>query len=274
MKMKTNPFYFLLAITIALFSSSNFCQAQTASVPYGEVAFIKVAPGMNDNYLAACKILKKLNNGRKAAKAIDTWQLYKRVYPMHEGLDYDFATFEVFPSGKEMQARKELTAWDAPLKDLTAKEISTSIGSLNGIRTVLDRDVYSFRMGAGTSVKAGDYMLLSRVKATAGNLDAYEKTLETLKPVVEEAIKAGKLKSWNVWKRTLATNVDGDTDFTVAFSFGSMDEALAYASEKVTVAAEFKKLYPKDEFAAFRIKQVALRNMVKQELWELIDITD
>ena len=274
--MKTNPFYCLLAIVIALFSTSNFCQAQTASAPYGEVSFVKVAAGMNDNYLAACKILKKLNNGRKAAKAINSWQLYKRIYPMHQGLDYDFATFEVYPSGKEMQARKEFTAWDTPMKDLTAKEISASIGLLNGMRTILDRDLYSYRMGAGTSgsAKAGDYILITRVKATAGNLDAYEKTLETVKPAVEEAIKAGKLKSWNVWKRTLATNTDGDSDFTIGFSFSSMDEALAYASGKVDVAAEFKKLYPKDDYAAFRIKQVALRNVVKQELWELVDVTD
>ncbi len=274
--MKTNKFFSALAIIIALFSVTSLCQAQTAPAPYGEVAFINVNPGMNDNYLAANKILKKLYNGLKASKAVSSWQLYKRVYPVHGNMDFDYATFTVYASGKEMQARKDQTVADAPMKELTAKEIGASIGSLPTMRTIVDRDLYSFRMGAGAagSTKVGDYVALTRVKATAGNIDAYEKMLETVKPALEEAIKAGKMKSWNVWKRTFATNIDGASDFTIGFSFSNMDEALAYSSGKVDIGTYFKKAYPKDDYATFRSKQVTLREVVSQELWELVEVTD
>ncbi|MBC7572294.1 MAG: hypothetical protein H7319_21575 [Spirosoma sp.] len=274
--MKIIKFFSIVAIIIATMSTSTIVKAQTPAAPYGEVTFVQVYPGMNDSYLAANKIVKKVNNNLKTAKAISTWQLYKRVYPVHGSSDFNFATFVVYASGKEMQALRDPSNYDAAAKELTTKEHQASLGTLPSIRTVVDRDLYTFRMGAGTagSAKAGDYVVLTRVKATAGNIDAYEKMLETVKPAIEEAIKAGKLKSWNVWKRTLATNIDGASDFTVGFSFSNMDDALAYASDKVNIAAEFKKVYPKDDYTTFRAKQVTLREVVAQELWELVDITD
>jgi hypothetical protein len=268
--VKNNNFFSTMAIIIALFSTTPLCQAQTPLAPYEEVSFVKVSPGMNENYLAVNKVAKKPNPARKAAKAVSTWQLYKRVYPMHGSMAFDYATFTAFPCGKEMQARKDQAAPDAPAKDLTAKEISVSIRSLPTMKTA-DHDLYTFRLGAGGSAKTGDYVLLTRVKAAAGNLEAYEKMLETVKPAVEEAIKTGKLKSWHVWK---CTQADAACDYTISFTFGSMDEALAYASSKVNVAAEFKKVYPAEDYAAFRAKQTSLREVVAQELWELVEVTD
>jgi hypothetical protein len=275
--MKQRKFFLYAAMLIAVVSTAITAHAQSTSSNYLEATYIKVTPGMTENYLNANKIFKKLNDGRKAAKALDFWGLYRRVYPIKGSLDFDFAILELFPSGKEMQARKELTAWDEPVKGLTAKEISSSIGVLNSVRTIVARDVFNPRFGVGdapNTVVVGDYVLRSKIKVSDANLDAYEKTLETVKPVMEEALKAGKIKSWNVLKRAIATNVDGDYDFLVTFYFKNMDEALAYSSGKVTVADEFKKVYPKDDFAAFRSKQMALREIIGQELWELVDKTD
>ena len=274
--MKTTKFFGILAIVLATMSTTALVQAQTASAPYGEVSFIKVNPGMGESFIAANKIMKKLNNSQKKAKVISSWQLYKRVYPLHGSLDFNYATFTVFPGGKEMQAVKDLSIWDSAVKELTAKEHLASIGTLPTIRTTVEKDLYVYKMGAGAggSSKAGEYVLLSRIKVNTGSMDAYEKTLEMLKPVMEEAIKAGKLKSWNVWKRMIATNIDGVSHFTIGFIFNNMEDALAYSSGKVDTIAEFKKAHPKEDYTAFRAKQVSLREVVSQEMWELLDITD
>jgi hypothetical protein len=263
-------------LTIAIFATVG-AQAQTASPTYLEATYIKVTPGMNENYLNANKIFKKLNDGRKEAKAINFWGLFRRVYPIKGSMDFDYAILELFPSGKEMQARKDLSAWDEPVKGLTAKEISSSIGILNTVRTIVGRDIFVPRFGVGNTtatVVTGDYVLRSKIKVSDANMEAYEKTLEYVKPVMEEAVKTGKIKSWNVLKRAIATNIDGDYDFLVTFYFNNMDQALAYSSGTVTVADEFKKVFPKDDFAAFRSKQVALREIIGQELWELVEKTD
>lgn len=275
--MKQRKFFLSIAMLMIAIAATITSHAQTTSSNYLEATYIKVTPGMNDNYLSANKIFKKMNDGRKAAKAINFWGLYKRVYPIKGNLDFDYAILELFPSGKEMQARKDLTAWDEPVKGLTAKEISNSIGILNSVRTIVARDVFQPRFGVGNATATtvvGDYVLRSKIKVPDANLEAYEKTLEFIKPVMEEAVKSGKIKSWNVLKRAIATNVDGDYDFLVTFYFNNLDEALAYSSGTVTVADEFKKVFPKDDFAAFRSKQIALREIIGQELWELVDKTD
>ena len=53
-----------------------------------------------------------------------------------------------------------------------------------------------------------------------------------------------------------------------------MDEALSYASGKVEISADFKKVFPKEEYSVFRSKQISLRELVSQEIWELVDITN
>jgi hypothetical protein len=271
--MKPSTFF----LSVAMLFATLTAHAQTGSSTYLEATYIKVTPGMHENYLNANKIFKKLNDGRKAAKAINFWGLYRRVYPTKGSLDFDYAILELFPSGKEMQARKDLTAWDEPVKGLTAKEISTSIGALNTLRTIVARDVFVPRFGVGNAtatVVVGDYVLRSKIRVSDANMDAYEKTLESLKPVMEEAVKTGKIKSWNVLKRAVATNADGEYDFLVTFYFKNLDEALAYSSGTVTVMDEFKKVFPKEDYATFRSKQIALREIIGQELWELVEKTD
>lgn len=270
--MKKNIGFLLLALAFC-------CQINTtyAQNPYGEVVFVEVHPGMGDTYLNAMKGIKKINNSLKANKVINSWQLYRRVYPSGSAMGFNYATFQVFPSGKEMQARKDWGPWDAPIKELSAKEVLTTLSNSSTVRTILARDLYMYKMGvggAGNAAKSGDYVSLARVKLTAANMEAYEKLLETAKPVIEEAIKAGKVKSWNVWKRTFATNVDGASDYTIGYSFASMDDALSWASGKTDLSAEYKKVYPKEDYNVFRSKLASLRDMVSQELWELVDVTN
>jgi hypothetical protein len=261
----------LIAVSAVIIASTLSAVAQN---PYGEVNFVKVNPGMGESYLEDMKTIKKLNNGLKAGKTITSWQFYRRVYPSGSSMDFDYATLQVFASGKEMQSRIGWAPWDAPMKELTAKEIFNTFTSLNNVRTVVARDLYTFKMGVGGGIKPGEYVSLTRVKVTGTNMEAYEKLLESVKPAIEEAIKAGKIKGWNVWKRTFATNVGSASDYTVSFSFSSMDEALSWASGKTDPAAEYKKVYPKEDYNVFRSKLAGLREIVAQELWELVDITD
>jgi len=266
-------------IGLLLFALAFCCQINTtwAQNPYGEVVFVEVHPGMGDTYLNAMKGIKKINNSLKTNKVINSWQLYRRIYPGGSAMGFNYATFQVFPSGKEMQARKDWGPWDAPIKELSAKEVLTTLSNSNTVRTVLARDLYTYKMGVGGAAngsRPGDYVSISRVKVNAANMEAYEKLLETAKPAIEEAIKAGKIKSWNVWKRTFATNVDGASDYTIGFSFASMDDALSWASGKTDLSAEYKKAYPKEDYNVFRTKLASLREMVSQELWELVDVTD
>jgi hypothetical protein len=189
-------------------------------------------------------------------------------------MEFDYATLQVYPSAKEMESRKDWVPWNAPMKELSAKEIIDYLSSLGNVRTIVQTELYDYKMGVGSAIKPSEFVQLNLVNANPGSNDAVEKMWESLKPVIEECIKAGKLKGYNVWKRTYVTNVGYANDYTVSFSFSSFDQAVSWASGKTGMAEEYKKIYPKEDFAAYGAKLTSLRVVVAQELWELVDITD
>lgn len=260
-----------LALSLAVFFISFAAIAQN---PFGEVNFIKVKPNMGESFLIDMKTSKKINNGLKANKTISSWQLYRRVYPRGSEMEFDYATLQVYPSAKEMESRKDWAPWNAPMKELSAKEIIDYFTSLGNVRTVVQTELYTYKIGVGSAAKTGDFVQLNLVNANPGSNSEVEKMWESLKPVIEECIKAGKLKGYNVWKRTYNTNAGNVSDYTVSFSFSSLEQALAWASGKTGMAEEYKKIYPKEDFAAYGAKLTTLRVIVGQELWELVDVTD
>ena len=266
--MKTNKFYPIVAIIIALFSTSAIVKAQTAPAPYGLVSFIKTLPNMNESFLIDMKTRKKISNARVANKNLNSWQLFRSVYG--SSMDYNYLMLLVYPSGKEIRANYS----DAAMKDMSVQEISSFYSSIDNTRTIVANDLLTYKMGVGAKMLPGEYVQINSVNVKTGSGAAYIKLLESYKPVIEECIKAGKLKGFNVWGRTYKTNVNGEIDYFVTFSFSTLDQALSWASGKTSQADEYKKVFPKDDIANFTIKLNELRDLVSQGLFELVDITD
>jgi hypothetical protein len=269
--MKTYKFYPIVAIIIALFSTSAIVKAQTVPSPYGYVNFIKTLPNMNESFLIDMKTAKKLANGRVANKNILSWQLYRTAMPTGSSMNYNYFTLAVYPSGIEMKAEG---ANDAVIKGMSVKDIADYYTSINNTRTTVATDMLTYKMGVGAKMLPGEYVQINSVNVKTGKSADYEKQLEYYKLVLEEAIKAGKLKGFNVWERTYKTNVNGEIDYFVSFSFATLDQALSWASGKTNVRDEYKKVYPKDDIAIWSAKFSELRDVVSQGLFELVDITD
>jgi hypothetical protein len=267
--MKINKFLSAMAITLALFSTSAIVKAQTAPAPapYGVVYFMKTLPNMNESFLIDMKTRKKISNARVANKTLNSWQLFRRVYG--SSMDFNYFMLLVYPSGKEMKANS-----DAAFKDMSVQEISSFYSSIDNVRTVVANDLLTYKMGIGSKMLPGEYVQINSVNVKKGSGADYGKLLESYKPVMEECIKAGKLKGFNVWARTYATNVNGEIDYFVSYSFATLDQALSWASGKTGSTDEYKKVYPKDDIANFTAKVNELRDLVSSGLFELVDITD
>jgi hypothetical protein len=269
--MKTKKFFPIVAIIIALFSTSAVLKAQTTPAPYGMVNFIKTLPNMNESFLIDMKTSKKLANGRVANKNILSWQLFRTAMPTGSSMNYNYFTLAVYPSGIEMKSEN---ANDAVMKGMSVKDIAEFYTSLNNTRTTVATDLVTYKMGLGAKMLPGEYLQINSVNVKKGSGAAYLKLVESYKPVLEECIKAGKLKGFNVWGRTYATNVNGEIDYFVSYSFATLDQALSWASGKTGATDEYKKVYPKDDIANFTIKINELRDLVSSGLFELVDITD
>jgi hypothetical protein len=270
--MKTNKFFPIVAIIIALFSTSAIVKAQTAPAPapYGEVYFMKTLPNMNESFLIDMKTRKKISNARVANKNLNSWQLFRSIYPAGSSMDYNYFMFLVYPSGKEMRANYS----DAAMKDMSVQEISSFYSSIDNTRTIVANDLLTYKMGVGAKMLPGEYLQINSVNVKTGSGAAYLKLVESYKPVMEECIKAGKLKGFSVWARTYKTNVNGEIDYFVSYSFSTLDQALSWQSGKTGATDEYKKVFPKDDIANFTIKVNELRDLVSVGLFELVDITD
>jgi hypothetical protein len=227
---------------------------------------------MNESFLIDMKTSKKLANGRVANKNILSWQLFRRTMPTGSSMDFNYFTLGVFPSGKEMKEAEG--ANDAVIKGMSVKDIADFYTSLGNTRTSVATDMVTYKMGIGAKLLPGEYVQINNVNVKTGSGAAYLKLLESYKPVIEECIKAGKLKGFNVWERTYKTNVNGEIDYFVSFSFATLDQAISWASGKTGATDEYKKVYPKDDISNFTIKLNDLRDVVSQGLFELVDITD
>ena len=64
------------ALSLAVFFISLAAIAQN---PFGEISFVKVKPGMTESYLIDMKTTKKINNGLKANKTINSFCLLKKI---------------------------------------------------------------------------------------------------------------------------------------------------------------------------------------------------
>jgi hypothetical protein len=269
--MKINKFLSAMAITLALFSTSAIVKAQTtpasAPAPYGVTYFMKTLPNMNESFLIDMKTRKKISNARVANKTLNSWQLFRTVYG--SSMDYNYFTLSVYPSGKEMTENS-----DSAMKDMSVQEISSFYSSINNTRTIVANDLLTYKMGVGAKMLPGEYVQINSVNVKKGSGAAYIKLVESYKPVMEECIKAGKIKGFNVWARTYATNVNGEIDYFVSYSFATLDQALSWASGKTGPTDEYKKIYPKDDIDNFTAKVNELRDVVSSGLFELVDITD
>ncbi|MBK6566545.1 MAG: hypothetical protein IPG18_15400 [Saprospiraceae bacterium] len=64
---------------------------------------------------------------------------------------------------------------------------------------------------------------------------------------------------------------------TVTFTFYYFRQGCCHGQsgrKQTGMGDEYKKVYPKDDVANLNIKLNDLRDVVSQELWELVDITD
>lgn len=235
---------------------------------YAEIEYMKVKPDKWDAYLNGEKIYKKIHKSRMAAKGINNWHLYQRLYPSGALSEYDYATLTYYSSGEQIMQKESNATWDAAAKGLTEKE-KASAWEISKTRALVFRDLYTHYLGVGTSIKPGEIIRINKIKVSGANKDNYNAMLTMLKPVVEAAIKAGKLKGWNIWYRTLQTNTFDESNCAVVFTYPNLAAALKTTTGNIET--EFKSIYPEKDYKTFMEQLSGLRQILGQEIWMLVD---
>ncbi len=139
--MRKTLFALLLAALCCQFTSAQTAAADT--IRYSHYAYMKVKPGMYDDYLKLEKAWKKIHAANKKAGNLHDWSLAEMVSPSGASSEYDFVCRNTYIGAAALAASYESSYLPDNWKSLlTAAEIAL-VDRTGDIRTMVKTEVWS-----------------------------------------------------------------------------------------------------------------------------------
>ena len=189
---------FLIFLSLAFFTLSGqvTLQAQDGDQEYVVVEYMKVKPGMDDQYRDCEKIWKKIHQERKKAGYITGWELERVVYPFGTENEYDYLTITHYKNWEAIHGENGDT-WQAISGKLNDEErgIAQKAGDY---RDMVKREIWT----AGDMAFAGGatpprYRVANSMRIPATGWDAWiDMETKFVKPVHEKNIAMGNRAGW------------------------------------------------------------------------------
>lgn len=270
----------LLGLTLKTLTLAGFCflfspnvSAQTPSATdpfYILREYMKVEPGMGEQYLKTEVTWKKVHARRKTEEKIVDWVLYRRLFPSGTNSEYEYMTLTVFKTGKELEAATSMN-WEYITKGMSADDLAIA-NNTEKTRKLVSRslDQQMERVQPGPS---GRFVKLTQVRAVAFQGGELAKHEHMMKPVFEEAVKMGKIAGWRFGSHVYPMD-DNTGNYYRAINTNTLDEMLNNENNGYLQTA-FKKVYPdKDYMTTMKTIRSSITTFPKEEIWERVDKLD
>jgi hypothetical protein len=193
-------FFFSILLAILFCQTQSVVAQQTPPTRYTMYSYMKVTPGMDDDYLKLEKAWKKLHIARKKAGKMDDWSLTVVLSPAGSGTEYNYVTRNVFLGAAQLAGYYQ----DAYMPDnwtslLTPEEIAL-VNRTGELRTIVKEEVWT----ATDEVLAEDLRKNAKIAVfnyfdfpATGSHDKHVKNeTEVWKPVHAARVKDGTMKGW------------------------------------------------------------------------------
>lgn len=271
--MRNTKSFFLpikaLALIALYFLIAAEGQAQTPAATdpvYIQREYMKVMPGMWDDYLKAEQVWKAVHQRRKDEGKILGWTLYRSIYPSGTNAEYDYMTVTRFKSGKELEEAGKMT-WDYITKGMSKEDLAIADNTektRNLVATRLYRMTESITPGA-------DFMKITNLQAAPGKGAELAQHEKMMKPVFEAAAKMGSIASWTFGSIMYPYNPEVGNYYRI-IGTNSLDDMLKAETNNYLELA-FKKVYPTKDYAATMKAIRDIINIKSSELWVEVDAT-
>ncbi len=271
--MRNTKSFFLTIKALALIALYGLIpvevKAQTPSATepvYIQREYMKVAPGMRDDYLKVEQVWKAVHQRRKDEGKILGWTLYRSIYPSGTNAEYDYMTVIRFKSGKELEEAGKMT-WDYITQGMSKEDLAIADNTgetRNLVATHLYLMTESVTPGAA-------FMKLTQLQAVSGKGTELEQHEKMMKPVFEAATKMGSIASWTFGKHLYPYSPELGNYYRI-IGTNSLDDMLK-AESNVYLEAAFKKVYPTKDYAATMKAIREIISIKSNELWVIVDST-
>lgn len=263
-------------VTLRAFAFAGFCllfaivaTAQTApdAPVYLLREYMKVEPGMEEEYLKVEQLWKKVHQRRKDEGKILNWNLSRRSF-YGTNADYDYMTVTAFKSGKELEEAQSMT-WEYIIKGMTPEEIALANKTAQTRKMVSSS--LSYQLLKSQSSAENRFIKIIQAKAAPGKGAELEKAEAMMKPVFDEAGKMGAISGWRFGRHLYPRSAEGANYYRIE-STNTMADMLTHESSGYLEKA-FKKVYPTKDFAATMKSVRDLITLLDVELLERVDST-
>jgi hypothetical protein len=276
--MRKSFFALLLALIFG-----QFATAQTAvskdTTHYNYYAYMKVKPGMYDDYLKLEKAWKKIHLANKKAGKLHDWSLAEMISPSGASAEYDFVCRNEYRGAAALAASYDGDYMSENWKSmLTAEEIAL-VNRTGEIRTMVKTEVWAVEPGsvlwaADADTKAKIFVFNYFSLPEGKDQDDHTKIeMDIWKPVHASRMKDGHMKGWLVLNLVMPRYYGK----TIPYQCATID---AYADLTQLLAPSgggnyFAKVHPtkiyddvwKQTLATARIEKADVRMMIDRLAW-------
>lgn len=257
MKSLTKVFAVLL---MAAFPLGILAQEATIVINY-----MKVAPGMQSDYVKAEQGWKKVHEKRIEAGVMTGWQLWRNVYAAADD-PYQYITIDWFNNLAHSLTGDPEGFWENQAAGLFTDEEAGELWEMTmKSRKLVQKDVMHRVMQADNAT-GSNYIVVNRMKVKEGKGGAYlQAEGEYSKPLQEAKIEDGRMVHWSVWQAWPFK--EGQIRYSTVDGFSSLEQLSGAGGGGDLL----EKVFPGMTWAEWVQKVSADRVQSSIEIWELVD---
>ena len=255
----------MLSAMAGVGAESNPPAVQMSQAAFARVTYHRVAPGSEAEFERFMReAWRPIFQAQRQAGRAANWILY-RVHLTGSNDQYNYASVSYHDTWAKTEA---VASWSAVVREsnpVTAKVMITRTRELGPIvrQALFGRVDFVSR----PTPQPFKYAVLDFMKVKDGMLDEYLKVeREDWKPLHQVLTKDGNRVGWVLWDYMVPGGTGSPYDFVTTMLFND------YASIKAANDADaYKRAHPNGDLAASVARTRKSRDVVRTEIWEVVD---
>jgi hypothetical protein len=260
---KWNWIPFLLVLCLFLYAQRTTAQPEQV---YASVVFWKVSFGQGPEFEKIMKEnLKSAHQIRKESGKILSWALYS-VHNTGTLDDYNYVAVSYYSSWDKTEPNENFQ--ENVKKANPSADPAAILAKVRSIATRVRVALYSrVDLVEAKTATPSKYVLLNFMKVNNGMFAEYLKAeQEEWKPMHQALVDGGSRAGWGLWQLVLPGGTNSSHDYVTANVYSNYSQINSESYENA-----FKKVHAEKDMQAMFDRTAKSRDLVKAELWELID---
>jgi hypothetical protein len=254
-------------ITVCFVLSCFTSPAQAPPPVYARLALQKVPPGKEQEFVKFMKEnMKPLHNHRRSQGKIIHWILFK-VHFTGADDNYNYVGVQYYANWANTEAND---GWASILKQVNPQADPVAFGEKFRELSTMSTNVLVYRTDAvePATPQPFKYIRIDYMKVKPGMEAQYLKVeREDWMPVHKALVDGGQSTAWGLWRAIFPGGTDSSYDYVTSIRYSNYAQIMEVDYEKT-----FKKASPAKDVNAIADRTTKSRDLVKSEVWEVIDM--